>query len=97
VAEGEVGGVGHALEEILERVTGGCAVEGEPAAGVLLREVVVLLPPQVAAEGDVVILMVPVDRGRRRGGLVAIVQRQAIVERGEAVGESERRRTPGCR
>src|SRR6185312_130437 len=75
VAEGEALGVGGAEQEILEVVAAGGAVEGEAAARVGLLQEVELEPAQVAAKGQVVIVMVPVSGVGEGSGLVAVVGR----------------------
>ena len=106
VAERDRAGVRHAEQEVrqvaasagnrravsgdLGRRTG----EGETAARVLLRQIVELLPAEIAAEGNVVRAVQPEQVGRQGAGLVAIIGGLGIGNPTDAGGKLQARRSP---
>ena len=73
---------------------GGGAGESESAARVLLAEYIELLPPEIAAELEIVARAIPKEGGRNRVGLIAIEGLLRIGERLDAAREDQRRRSP---
>src|SRR6476660_451347 len=94
IAERNRAGIGHAQQEAREIQARGCTGESKRSARVLLCEDVDLLPPEVAAEGDVMRAAIPQYGRAEAARLVPVEGWLRIRECRDAARERQDRRPP---